>query len=66
MAGARHALRVALQEFAAFGLEFLDDGAPFRGRDGLDPPPCHFLVAPVAVGEGIVAQRQVEVLLSTA
>ena len=61
-AGARQALRVAEHEFAAFGLEFLDDGAPPGGRERLEPAPRHLVVGPVAVGEGVVAQHEVEVV----
>ena len=60
--GARQAVRVAEHEFAAFGLELRGDGAALGRRERLEPPPGDLLVGPVAVGEGVVAQHQVEVV----
>ena len=60
--GARQAAGVAVHEFAAFGLEFLGDGAARGRRERLEPAPRHLVVGPVAVGERVVAEHQVEVV----
>ena len=44
------------------GLRASTTSPQFGGRERLEPPPRHFLVAPVAVGERVVAQHQVEVV----
>ena len=60
--GAGDAAGVVEDEFAAFGLAFVGDGAVLGGRERLDPAVGDLDVGPVAVGEGIVAEHEVEVV----